>query len=113
MRVAGRSVIRWGLFAACACALAFGATAAAQPPIPPPPTGLDGFQNIPIAPTGPDNILVRPPVAAPPHVLRLAPRTGRRFEMEFINDQKALLVTGGVILTISNLQREGILDIEA
>jgi hypothetical protein len=118
--VPGRSVIRWGLLAgACAGALALGgSTAIAQPASQPPPVipppALDGFQNIPITPSGPDNILARPPAPpGPPRVLMLAPRTGKRFEMEYLSDQKALLVTGGVILTISNVEHIGIVDIEA
>src|SRR5438552_1807006 len=107
MRVAGRSVIRWGLLAG-ACAVALAARAPAQPAPGPPPPNLDGFQNIPIAPTGPDNIFARPPAPPPPRILRIAPRTGRRFEMETVAD-RTFLVTGGIILTISNVQHLGII----
>lgn len=79
-----------------------------------PPPSLPGLRNIPTTPTGPDNIFV-PPVAAPapPRVLRIAPRTGKRFEMETLAEHNAILVTGGIILQISNVDRLGILDIEA
>src|SRR5260221_11559226 len=50
---------------------------------------------------------------APPRIIRIAPRTGKRFEMESIADQNAILVTGGIIMTISNVDRFGILDLEA
>src|SRR5205085_2422836 len=50
---------------------------------------------------------------APPRIIRIAPRTGRRFEMESVADQNAILVTGGIILNISNVDKFGILDIEA
>src|SRR6266704_1099299 len=102
MRVAGRSVIRWGLLAG-ACAVALSAPAQAQPLPGPPPPNLDGFQNIPIAPTGPDNIFARPPAPPPMRAIRIAPRTGRRFEMETVAD-RTFLVTGGIILNVTNVQ---------
>src|SRR5262245_43778091 len=111
MRVAGRSVIRWALLAGVCAVLC--APAMAQPgPVLPPPSNLDGFQNILIAPTGPDNISARPATPPPARILRIAPRTGRRFEMETVAD-KTFLVTGGIILNISNVEHLGIIDVEA
>src|SRR5262245_3911407 len=110
MCVAGRFVIRWALLAGVCAVLC--APAMAQPAPGPPPPNLDGFQNIPIAPTGPDNIFARPATPAPVRSIQIAPRTGRRFEMETVAD-KTFLVTGGIILNISNVEHLGIIDIEA
>lgn len=79
-----------------------------------PPPSIPGLPHIPVTPTGPDNIFT-PPVQspAPPRILRIAPRTGKRFEMETLAEHNAILVTGGIILQISNVDRLGILDIEA
>lgn len=101
-------------------------TSGSEPPVPALPTQSDspnpsatvptipGLPHIPVMPTGPDNIFVPPMAApAPPRILRIAPRTGKRFEMETLAEHNALLVTGGIILQIMNVDRFGILDIEA
>ncbi len=90
------------------------------PPVPQTPhsapsaSTIPELPHIPVAPTGPDHIFVPPtPTSAPPRILRIAPRTGKRFEMETLAEHNALLVTGGIILQILNVERFGILDIEA
>lgn len=81
----------------------------------PPATGP--LQTLPGAPSVPldqqPGFAGPAPPPAPPRVLRIAPRTGGRFEMESIASQNAVLVTGGIILSVSNVERFGILDIEA
>src|SRR5262249_54128239 len=111
MRLAGRSVIHWALLAG-ACAIALCAPAMAQPVPGQSLPNLDGFQNIPIAPTGPDNIFARPPTPPPVRSLQIAPRTGRRFEMETVAD-RTFLVTGGIIPHINNLEHPRIIPIQA
>jgi hypothetical protein len=90
-----------------------GATPVQNPPIAPPPQNGATAPPLP-APTPLAPGAFGPPAApAPPRIIRIAPRTGRRFEMESVADQNAILVSGGVIVTISNVERFGILDIEA
>jgi hypothetical protein len=57
-----------------------------------------------------------PPGSAPPRVFSIAPRTAAPFQQRLVNlpnGEQALIVTGGVILHVRNVERIGLLDIEA
>ncbi len=87
-----------------------------QLPGPTPPSGgplraLPGPSSVPIEQR--PGVVAPPPPPAPPRVLRIAPRTGRWFEMESIAGQNAVLVTGGIILNVSSVDHFGVLDMEA
>ncbi len=85
------------------------------PDAPTPATGpgaaLPSLPSVP--PEQQPAVVAPPPRVAPPRVLRIAPRTGQRFQMESIPGQNAILVTGGVILNVNNVERFGIIDMEA
>lgn len=82
--------------------------------VPAPAGPMNGLPALPsIPPDQQPGLALPPPRPAPPRVLRIAPRTGRRFEMESIPGQNAVLITGGIILNVSNVERFGILDMEA
>ncbi|MFL5339372.1 MAG: hypothetical protein ACJ8F7_04315 [Gemmataceae bacterium] len=68
----------------------------------------------PVMPFAPPPAIVAPPIApAPPRQLRIGPRSGRRFEIGSDPEQKSIVLTGGVILSISNIDKIGLVDIEA
>jgi len=86
-------------------------------PLPPPggdvPLSPGGLPNFSTVPPGQQPALTQAPVPGPPRVLRLGPRYGRLFEIDTNIEQKAIIVSGGVILHISNVEKIGLLDIEA
>jgi hypothetical protein len=78
-------------------------TTAPAPETAPPPRPAPGAT---IAPAGP----------APPRVFSIAPRTAAPFQSQIVNlpnGDQALVVTGGVILNVRNVEKIGLLDIEA
>ncbi|MFN4261858.1 MAG: hypothetical protein ACK4RK_21465 [Gemmataceae bacterium] len=57
-----------------------------------------------------------PPPPGPPRILSIAPRTGPNFQTQIIQlptGEQAIIVTGGVILSVRNIEQVDILDIEA
>jgi hypothetical protein len=57
-----------------------------------------------------------PAGAAPPRSFSIAPRTAANFQTQIVNvgpGEQALVVTGGVILHVHNVEKIGLLDIEA
>jgi len=74
------------------------------------PGGLPNFSTVP--PTQQPKLMPNP-LPGPPRVLRLGPRYGRLFEIDTNLEQRAIVVSGGVILHISNVDRIGLIDIEA
>jgi hypothetical protein len=53
------------------------------------------------------------PDQAPPRVFRIAPRYGNRLQIDTDPEQKAILITGGVLLNIRGSDQSQLLDIEA
>lgn len=83
----------------------------AAPPMEGPFRALPGPAAVPF--NEQPGIAPAPIPPAPPRVLRIAPRTGRRFDMESIAGQNAVLITGGIMLNVSNVDHFGVLDLEA
>lgn len=57
-----------------------------------------------------------PPTNGPPRVLSIAPRTSAPFETQSFplpTGEQAIVITGGIILRVNNMQNMGIVDIEA
>lgn len=78
--------------------------------VPPTPERLPDFSTVP---PGQQPALEPAPMPGPPRVIRLGPRYGRLFEIDTNLEQRAILVSGGVILHISNVEKIGLVDIEA
>ena len=80
-------------------------------------TQLDPTPGMPsVTPVAPPPAPPRPPTPAappPPRQLRIGPRSGRQFEISSDPEGKAIILTGGVILSISNVEKLGLIDIEA
>ncbi|HBI43360.1 MAG TPA: hypothetical protein DDY78_10970 [Planctomycetales bacterium] len=88
------------------------------PPSPPPPPPPPGASLLPLPP--PSQPAARPPTPppppGPPRQFSVAPRGAQGFDIkgEPLGDgEQAVIVTGGVILTVANLPGVGLLDIEA
>ncbi|MBL8799864.1 MAG: hypothetical protein JNM56_38640 [Planctomycetia bacterium] len=66
---------------------------------------------------GPAGMLVpRAPAPGVPRIISIAPRTSRPFEQQSFtlpSGEKAVVVTGGIILVVRNMQSQEIVDIEA
>jgi hypothetical protein len=106
---------------------------AGMPPTPYLPTPTPGGMPsaVPANPPGPPQSTLPPapgpPAAAappaarsttpgPPRLLSIAPRTGSNFQTQSFplpSGEQAIVVTGGIILTVRNIQQIGIVDIEA
>jgi hypothetical protein len=71
---------------------------------PPPMPSISPATEPPIAPV---------PAPATPRVFRIAPRYGNRFQIDTDPEQKAIIVTGGVLLNIRGTDQTQLLDIEA
>lgn len=102
--------------------------AAATPAISNQPPSANGPTMLPVPPSavplpprpGPQNapgILVpRAPAPGVPRIITIAPRTSRPFEQQSFtlpSGEKAVVVTGGIILVVRNLQNQEVVDIEA
>jgi hypothetical protein len=88
------------------------------PPPPPPPPGptppSPQASGTPRA--GAPGPAARPSAPGPPRQISIAPRSGQPFQTQSVplpNGEQALVVTGGVIVTVRNVDSIGILDIEA
>ncbi|HLW64560.1 MAG TPA: hypothetical protein VKS79_04510 [Gemmataceae bacterium] len=66
----------------------------------------------PIAPATEPRIAATPE-QAPPRVFRIAPRYGNKFQIDTDPEQKAILISGGVLLNIRGTEQSELLDIEA
>jgi hypothetical protein len=92
-------------------------------PLPGPRAPGPSSSNLPPSPPGPPAAAVpapgAPPAAAqgPPRQFRLAPRTGNSYDSQTVplpNGEKAIVVTGGIILTVRTPGSDvGLVDIEA
>jgi hypothetical protein len=79
------------------------------PTMPPPPAAGTPRAGAP-APAA------RPSAPGPPRQISIAPRTGQPFQTQAVplpSGEQAVVVTGGVIVTVRNVENVGILDIEA
>jgi hypothetical protein len=90
----------------------------------PPPPGPDNPPPEPAAPapapgaSSGANPGLSPGAASggPPRILSIAPRTGTAFNVQSFampNGEQAIVVTSGVILNVSNVEKVGLVDIEA
>lgn len=86
----------------------------APPPTPPPPPGSNRSSADPIDPPPPTTPIAS---SAPPRNVRIVPRTNAPFQVQEVpvaTGEKAIVVTGGVILTVATPSRGiDILDVEA
>src|SRR5204862_1081210 len=71
-------------------------------------------------PRRPDDPVPKPPApqasSGPPRILSIAPRTAAPFQTQsfpLATGEQAIVVTGGVILTVRNVKQVGIVDMEA
>lgn len=77
--------------------------------------------TVPLPPRpGPENgtglLVPRAPAPGVPRIISIAPRTSRPFEQQSFtlpSGEKAVVVTGGIILVVRNLQNQEVVDIEA
>lgn len=86
-------------------------------PAVPPPVSISDSQQLrrpsPL-PTAPDEPYFEP--AAPVRQFSIAPRTNTGFEFNFgpqAGDEQALIITGGVIMNIRNVEGASLIDVEA
>jgi hypothetical protein len=87
------------------------------PPTPPAPSPNPPSPEAPGTPrAGAPGPATRPSAPGPPRQISIAPRSGQPFQTQTIplpTGEQALVVTGGVIVTVHNTESIGILDIEA
>lgn len=77
----------------------------AGPPPQPPPRSVD-----------PPAAALPPAASGPPRVITIAPRTSAPFNTQRFtlpNGEKALVIVGGIMMTVRNFQGAGIMDVEA
>lgn len=89
-----------------------------MPPMTVPMPPAEAAPGTPVLPPGaaPGSAMVPAPRNGPPRVLSIAPRSARSFETQSFplpNGEQAIVVTGGIILIVRNMQGMGLVDIEA
>src|SRR5262249_11255701 len=88
-----------------------GARAPAAPvPLTDPGAGLPTFPSVP--PDRQPTIVPPPEAVAPIRQLRIGPRSGGQFQID-TPSPNTLVLTGGIMLSINNVERVGIVDMAA
>ncbi len=81
-----------------------------------PPGPPSSLPQLPSVPPSQQPVTVMPAAPVPQRVFQISPRNGRWFNANSIQlptGEKAYIVTGGVVLHVSNVQQIGLVDIEA